>query len=118
MAETDATEQVLEGTYQPPPEMDQHMTDLLKMLKKPEDVEDLPPEFSVEEFQGVWKVAKEKTLSGGTILFGHMKAITRDAFLSQLMTWVMSVPMMAGFSPKLYQQMTACFLEKLSLIHI
>jgi len=41
-----------------------------------------------------------------------MKAIAKDNQLSQLMTWVMSIPMMTGFSPKLYQQMTACFLEK------
>ena len=43
------------------------MKDLLKMLKKPVGVEDLPPEFSVDEFWSVWKVAKEKTSSGGTI---------------------------------------------------
>ena len=75
-------------------------------------MEDLPSAFSVEEFQGMWRVAREKTSSAGNIHFGHMKAIATDNFLSQVMTWVMSIPMLTGFSPELYQQMTACFLEK------
>jgi len=46
MAELPATERVLDGSYQPPPGMDPYMIDLLKALKKPDGVEDLPAEFS------------------------------------------------------------------------
>ena len=114
LADTPAAAQVLDGTYVPPDNMDPYLVDLLRHCKRPGSVTDLSAIMTMKEYQGIWrKGAKEKTSScPKSPHFGHYIAMASDNSLSQLMAHLLSVPMLAGFSPELYRLMTACLLQK------
>ena len=114
LADTPATEQVLAGTYDAPPDMDPHLVDLLGHMTKPPDVQDLAEEIGREEYQSTWKhrVKQRASSSPHNHHLAHFMAIARDNSLSTMMAQIMSIPQLSGFSPTLYRMMIACILEK------
>ena len=99
LAVNTVADQVLQGTYQPSTQMDQHMCLLLAQLEQPANIRRIPKTISREEFQAVWKIAREKTTSSPhNVHFGHFKAIARDDELSTMMAMLTSIPLMTRLS--------------------
>ena len=113
-AEKEAAQQVLNGTYEYPNGMDPFLMDLLKHCERPGSAPSISATMTMKEFQATWKRGvKERTSScPKSPHFGHFMAMAQDNFLSQVMAWLLSVPMLSGFSPVLYRRMTACLLQK------
>ena len=112
--EKPATQQVIQGTFDFPANLDPFLIDLLKHCRKPGSIETIPLIMSRKDFQEIWRHGtKEKTTSSPhSPHFGHYKAIAKDYKLSGMMAQVLSLPMMVGFSPELYRVMTALMLQK------
>lgn len=86
---------------------------MLNHLKRPEAVEVFDPWVSQTEVQGACRSLRERTSSsphGGH--FGHFIAMGENGFLSEYLSWLLSLPLMAGISPPQYRHITACFLQK------
>ena len=66
-----------------------------------------------EELEALIGCLKEKTAtSPDSIHFGHFLAICKDPVLLAHVAKIISIPLLLGFSPKLYQRMRVCLLEK------
>ena len=101
----EAARLTLEGIYQPPPMMNKNIKQLLRHLKRPDGVEEIPALITTKEYQANWTKARERTLSSPhNVHFGHFKAIARDKGLVRMMAMLMSIPILTGFSPRLYQK--------------
>jgi hypothetical protein len=88
LGDTTATRAILEGTYEFPPEMDQHTRLLLEeahrvfSLKSTEEISNF---VSTEDFQYFWSHSDEFIQSSySNIHFGHYKAISHNRYLSSL----------------------------------
>ena len=113
LADTNAADSVLQGTYTAPDDLDAHVAMMLTYLKRPEAVEVFDPWVSQHEVQGACRSLRERTSSsphGGH--FGHFIAMGEDGFLSEYLSLLLSIPLMAGLSPPQYRKITACFLQK------
>ena len=84
--DTAATEQVLAGTYVPPPGTARYTQLLLQHMKRPSTITPAPmtPDFvSTEDHQQSWRRAKEYTTSGVSgVHFGMFKAQAMDPELA------------------------------------
>ena len=103
--ETAATNQVLNGTYVPSPEVDAHSKILLQMLKFPNAVfqGNIPfkpcTHITTEDHIKGWKKAKEHMSAGISGLhFGMFKAHIQCWKLAELDASMRSVACTAGFS--------------------
>ena len=112
-ADTPDADAVLNGTFVFPPGMDPYVVALLKQMKRPESMKDIPAEITAQEYIDMWNKPGERTSSApGNAHFGCFKATAQDNFLSSLMAQIMSIPLITGFAPEQYKTMTACLLEK------
>ena len=106
-ANTPQAEQVLNGTYQPPPLTNKYAKKLLQALQKPHAVSSIPIKFQpkhkimVEELIRGWRRAKEATSAGMSgIHFGMYKAHTKRHQLAELDASMRSLAFQTGFSYK------------------
>ena len=107
------SEQVLNGTYNPPDEMNEHMKIMLRQLKKPENMTRVTTIISTRELQDATKIIKERTsASPFGCRFAQIKAAAEDEGLATMMAKLISIPMLTGNPPKIYSRVTACFLLK------
>ena len=94
-------QQILDGTYTPPPGTDEYTIAYFKELKRPPQVLN-PPQASVSTsvFKEGWKKINENISSGLTgIHYGHMKACAMDDMLSDFKATICHVPYSTGYSP-------------------
>ena len=105
MANTPAATEVLQGTYTPPPNTDEHARILLRALQTPQEISDNVGNFTPNRhitteahIQG-WKKAKEKTSAGVSGRhFGMYKAHIQRPELAELDASMRSVAYSTGFS--------------------
>ena len=108
-----ASDEVLDGTYTPPEGTDIYLQDLLKQFKRHPDAQPIPSEVTPEELSKLIGCLKEKTAtSPDSVHFGHFLAINKNPTLLAHLAKIVSIPLLLGFSPQLYQRMLVCLLEK------
>jgi hypothetical protein len=120
LANTDATEQVLQGTYQAPPGTNPYAALLLNPLQKIDSskIPQIPTMLSVEEHIGTWKMQKELTSAEPSGLsFSHYKAASEDLSLTAFDTTLQSIPYQNGFAPTQWKQMTKIELLKKAMAY-
>jgi hypothetical protein len=109
LAETDMAEQVLEGTYEPAPEVDQYAKELLHELRRPECVRKQGPisitATAAEHVRG-WKITKEKSAEPSGPSMAEVKAASQDPILAEIDTFMRNLPYTKGFSPRSWQLIT------------
>lgn len=103
--DTPASDQVLQGTYQPPPQGDRYAKLLLQGLRQPPTLRPEAREFhprtsiTVDDHIRSWKRAKERTSAGPSGLhFGMFKANIRRYRLAALDASIRNVAYTTGFS--------------------
>ena len=88
LGDTEATRQVLEGTYQYPPEMDDHTRLLLEeahLIYQRMSDEEIHAFIASEDFRFFWQHANEKIQSSESgCHFGHYKAASFDEDITAL----------------------------------
>ena len=86
----------------------------MKHLRRPPNIIN-PPEaiITTEDYQQVWKNAKERTSAGiSGIHFGHMKACAEDTTLAAFEATMCHIPYTTGYSPTGWKQSVSVMLLK------
>ena len=116
LGEGPAVEEILAGTYEPPPETDEYTKLFLEHLKMPPEMENLPEitgEISVEEHQRGWKRQNTHTAADPrSLTFAQYQATASDDDLSRIDATIRSVPLLAGFAPPDWLNFADCSIPK------
>jgi hypothetical protein len=100
---------VLDGTFVPPPGIDQATSEFLTACKQSHHVNSLPR--SIHQFKQAWKARTEKTASG-KLHFGHYKAGLQEELISLAHFIFAEIPFRSGYSPLRWQQATQVMILK------
>jgi hypothetical protein len=115
MANTTTAEQILDGTFVPPDDLDFHTRGMLALLQQPTET-DLPlinTTITKEDFQNYWKKANEKISSSWSQLhFGHYIAASEDDFLSEIHALKTHLACSTGYSFPRWKKGLTVMLEK------
>jgi hypothetical protein len=123
LAETAKAQQILDGTYQPPPDLDPHAKKFLDELRMPTIVKKnrIPADIPTAEHTQFWKgMDKRKGCEPSNLSHAHYKVATKDPLLAQFDASLRQLPYQHGFAPKGWVKMTAVQLRKkldLILVH-
>ena len=98
----EAIEQVLNGTFQPPPGTDPYAAEFLQFAKRDDAIAtrgDSPSYISAADHSKGWATARERTSAGPSNLnFGMFKANALDPLLCQLDASMRTIAYSTGFS--------------------
>jgi len=111
LAETEAADEILNGTLVPPDGVDQYFIALLPFLRRPAGVTDLEL-FMDESVMKGWKKMKEFTGCQDPLHFGHFKAIASDPSLSQWALSKLYEAFYSGSAPDRWKIGTDIMIEK------
>jgi hypothetical protein len=101
-------QQVLDGTYIPPPNTDENAKLLLRQMSQPRTAP-----ICVAEYRQAWYKATERTSSGPSNLhFGHHKAGAQNDILAQFETTMLNVVYLSGYSPNRWRKGLNIMIEK------
>ena len=110
LSDTPSAVQVINGAYTPPPNMDPYLCDLLEAMAMPASIRDLGPcliSITAEENKRAWNSQSVKTSGEPSCLsFAHYKTASLNPTLNKIDTFMRSLPLSAGFSPKAWQTIT------------
>ena len=114
--ETEACREILLGSSNSSVVEDSGTKLFIKHLKVDEGIMNRAPvccDITVDEFQEYWKRAKEKTSSSPSGRhFSQWKAIAKDRGLSNIMTTMVTIPLVTGYSPERWRYRLERSLQK------
>jgi hypothetical protein len=93
---------MLDGTYEPPEEVDEYTKKLIKHFRKNRKATEHDPLYKItpEEWKSFWKGAIEQTSCGCDILhFGTWKAGSFSETITELDALLTDIPLQSGYSP-------------------
>ena len=99
-------EEVLNGTYTPPPGTSEATKDFLQACQYPDNLQrpiDLPTPVRYWNVVKTWKQRKEATTSANQHI-GHYKAIMKHPNLSWLLFQRAEIPIISGYSPSRHRK--------------
>ena len=103
LADTDAAQCILNGTYVCPPGVDPDTAEFLYLLRVADPdviLNMIPMTVSKEDFQAHWKHSREWTSSSMSGLhYGHYKAAAENNLLSEIHAISTEILITLGFSP-------------------
>jgi hypothetical protein len=103
LANTPQAQQILDGTYHPPPGTDPYMVKFLDKLRMPERVHAklVPATVSTQEHQIFWnKMGEAKGSEKTELSNAHYKAAAQDDKLAAVDTSLRQMPYRHGFAPE------------------
>ena len=104
---TEASKQILAGTYVCPPRVDDFTRDFLSCLQISQNIppgDGIHTSITKDDFQRYWWKAWECTSSSVSGLhFGHYKAVARNDLLSEMHAIFTDIMVTTGFSPTRWQ---------------
>jgi len=110
LADTPAADEILKGTYEPPPGLDQYTRELLRELEMPEKIRAAGPmsvEVSAEEQLLAWKKQKENVAAEPSgLAFSHYKAVSNHNALVRVDAVMRGIPLQMGFAPDAWCHIT------------
>ena len=99
-----ASEEILQGTFQPPDNIDEETKNVIRHMKMNEDIIQNGPirnGCTTTEFQKFWKTSREKVSSSiSGIHNGHYISAAKDNYLSKLTAILSSLPWQMGVAPQ------------------
>lgn len=114
LSATDAAQQILDGTFRCPSEVDSTAADFIHSLRitHPNPTE-VSSSVTLDDYKSYWKRAKERTSSSMSGLhFGHWKACASDDTLSEINAIFTEITISTGYSPPRWQNGLSVMLEK------
>jgi hypothetical protein len=109
---TEKSQQILQGTYEPPEHTDEWARKLIPFLSQVIPTED-PTDITPEQYKAGWKKVKEKTPAGPSgITIPQMKAHGTSEYLTKVDTIMANLPYRYGFSPLRWRKGLDVMLEK------
>ena len=103
LADTDAAERILAGTYDIPADLDPYAALLIRELRMPDSIRNHPSvtnRFSTEDHTQGWRKQKEAiSADPDGLTFSHYKAGTTEDVIAQFDATLRSLPYQHGFTP-------------------
>jgi hypothetical protein len=93
---------MLDGTYDPPEEVDEYTKKLIKQFRKNRKATEQDPLYKItaEEWKSFWKGATDRTSCGcGILHFGTWKAGSLSGTMMELDALLTDIPLQTGYSP-------------------
>jgi hypothetical protein len=93
---------ILDGTYDPPEEVDEYTKKLIKQFRQNRKSTEHDPLYKItpDEWKSFWKGATERTSCGYDILhFGTWKAGSFSGTITELDALLTYIPLQTGYSP-------------------
>jgi hypothetical protein len=93
---------MLDGTYEPPEEVDEYTKTLIKQFRKKFKATEHDPLYKItpEEWKSFWKGATDRTSCGcGILHFGTWKAGSLSGTMMELDALLTDIPLQTGYSP-------------------
>jgi hypothetical protein len=116
MGTTVAAQQILAGTYVPPPEVDEHTRDFLSELQATAPLDPanrISCEITRQDFQCHWRQSRERTSSSVSGLhYGHYKAAAHSNFLSKIHALMTELAVTGGSPLARWESGLSVMLEK------
>jgi len=110
--QTKAFDQVLAGTFQPPPKCNLYMAKFLAQLSRPPTITEVFP-WSTQDFCWGWQRAQESTgLSASGIHFGHYIAGTFNPEILVVNATLANIPLCTGFTYDRWKKGINVMIEK------
>ena len=112
---TENAAKVMDGTYEVPATAGpyvQKLLDHLKMNDNAKEAPEAPTTLDVATWQKLWSKAKERTASHGPMHFGIFKAGSKNEFIALFDSTMTEIPMITGYSPERWRQVTDAMLVK------
>ena len=111
---TEAAQQILDGTYIAPPDLDPWTAHFLDQLRRLRDSDsEIDTTISAEDYKQFWKSSRERTASSFSGLhFSHCKAAAQSDYLSECHAITTELAYASGFSLPRWQVGLSVMLEK------
>ena len=110
LANTDDSDDILQGSFQPLVDIDYYSELLLQEMRMPENVQQNPMKetnVTIQKNQQAWKKQKEAISSDPNgLTFSHYKAGSADPHINLFDTTLRNLPYLFGFSPSHWQDIT------------
>ena len=115
--ELNGADEILEGTFDPPNDMDPYAKEFIQQLKMQEVVQDqmITRAISTESYQESWKRMKPNTSSSpfGPTFVDYI-AGSRDAQIAEFDVTMANIPYASGYTPRAWTKMTNVLIPKKS----
>lgn len=115
-ANTPFCEEILMGTAEFLPELDEYTIKFLQQLRKPDSVtlNSVPTVIPSAEWAKGWNKMKETTLAAGFtgLHFGHLKACSTDKFLTDFEASISQIAYSSGAVPSAWTNSVICMIKK------
>ena len=116
LCEGPAVDQILNGTYETPPDLEEYVDMVLKEMKISDTIAANPmgkPVLTPEDNKEGWKKQRQHTaVDPRSLNFAHHKAATFDPELNRIDTVLRELPMKHGFAPEAWNPMADCSIPK------
>ena len=113
LGNTEAARQILNGTYECPPEVDEYTKAFLAQIQVPQQQPQVRLSITSDDYIWYWKKAKERTSSSFSGLhFGHWKAAIGTPLLVEFHALFTEVAFTGGLPLGRWQQGLSVMLEK------
>jgi hypothetical protein len=109
LADTEAAENVLDGSYEPPKTVNWYAKELIRELRRPAIVQlhtPIPTHMSLEEHSRGWKKTKEKAAEPSGPSMAQVKSASQDMTLAEIDVFMRNLPYEKGFAPQAWQLIT------------
>jgi hypothetical protein len=123
LAEKDASNQILAGTFHVPQNVDQYTREFILALEMPASIQQASPldmSVTLNDHVWAWRRQSEPTASEPHGLsFSHYKSVLQDKHLTRMDVWMRSLPLEVGFIPDEWKQITDVeILKKSGVYHV
>ena len=123
LAETDTVQQILDGTYAIPEDLDQYTKLLLQALRKPTTTTDMKMAdiaWTADELSKAWKKQRPNTVSESTSLpYVHHIVGAYNQSIAEVDAIIHSAPLEMGFSPEPWEKITdAAIIKKAGVFDV
>jgi hypothetical protein len=115
LAESVEAQQILHGSYDPPPELDPYAKQFMEDFRMPEIVKHnrIPADIPAAEHTQFWKgMDKRKGCKPSDLSHAHYKVTSQDPLLAQFDASLQQLLYQHGFAPNGWVKMTAVQLQK------
>jgi hypothetical protein len=110
LAEKDASNQILAGTFHVPQNVDQYTREFILALEMPASIRQASPldmTVTLNDHVWAWRCQSERTASEPHGLsFSHYKSVLQDKHLTHMDVRMRSLPLEVGFIPDEWKQIT------------
>jgi Reverse transcriptase (RNA-dependent DNA polymerase) len=104
VADTEAAQAILEGTFVPPEGTNPGAVKLIKQMKRPEGLPSIKMEVEIQRYRRAWLRCRQQTAAASELHFGHFRAQATNDILGRCDALMAHIPYRTGYTPIRWQE--------------